>query len=355
MLPVRRKAFLVFRPLVRRSAALAVAVGLAVSLAACSTSSSTPQSSSSDTSSSSDAYPVTIKSALGSATIKAKPKRVVTIGWGSADTVVALGTTPVGVEEVTWGGDSHKDYPWVTAAIEKRGDALPKTFAVYPDIDVSAIAALNPDVIIAPQSGLTQAQFTTLNALAPTVAYPGKAWSTPWDTQMKIIGKVLGQSAKADQLVTDLKGTLAKTAAANPEFSKLTFAYVYTAEPGSLSIYQKGDPRVDIISGLGLKEDPTVAAIPITSGTFASTLGLEKANLLDKTDVLFTWFNDEANQKQIEAQPLFAQIPAFKRGSYVPVVDKQLGMASSFITPLSVPYALPRYVEMIKKAADKVE
>ncbi|GAA4684924.1 iron-siderophore ABC transporter substrate-binding protein [Frondihabitans cladoniiphilus] len=347
-------------PLRRRLGVVAAAAAVvALSLSACSTSSTSSSGSSAGSSGSSSsvdasAFPVTIKSALGSATIPAEPKRVVTLGWGSADTVVALGTTPVGIENVTWGGDSHGDYPWVTSAIEKKGDALPATFNVYPDIDVSAIAALTPDVIIAPQSGLTAAQFTTLSALAPTVAFPDKEWGTPWDEQIAIIGKALGKSTKAASLVTSLKDKLAATAAANPSFSELTFSYVYTAEPGSLSIYQKGDPRVDIISGLGLKEDKTTSALPLTAGTFVSTVGLEKANVLDKTDVLFTWFNDEANEKEIEAQPLFAQIPAVERGSYVANVDQQLATASTVITPLSLPYALDRYVGMIKAAAAKV-
>ncbi|MBF4575364.1 iron-siderophore ABC transporter substrate-binding protein [Frondihabitans sp. VKM Ac-2883] len=340
--------------LLRRGIAVVAAAALAFSLAACSTSSDAGSGSTSGASAS-DAFPVTIKSALGGATIESKPKRVVTIGWGAADTVVSLGTTPVGIEEVTWGGDSEKNYPWVTSAIEKRGDALPKTFAVYPDIDMTALAELNPDVIIAPQSGITAKQYKTLSALAPTVAYPGEAWGTSWSDEMTIIGKVLGESDKAADQIAGIKTTLAKTAAENPDFAKYNFTYIYAAEPGSLSIYQKGDPRVDIIAGLGLTQEKTAAALPKTAGTFVSTIGLEKANLLDKTDIVFTWFNDEANQKQIEKQPLYASIPAVKRGSYVPNVNQQLAMASTVITPLSLPYALDKYVAMIKTAAAKVD
>ena len=115
-----------------------------------------------------------------------------------------------------------------------------------------------------------------------------------------------------------------------------------------------GDPRVDLISGLGLTLDPAVAAVPLSAGTFASTVGLEQADLLNDVDVLFTWFNDTDNQASIEAQPLFAQIPAFARGSYVPNVDNQLAMASSLLTPLSVPWALDAYIPMIKDAAANV-
>ncbi len=56
-------------------------------------------------SSSSDFETVTIESALGNAVITEKPERIVTLGMGSAETVIALGTIPVGVEKYAWGSD----------------------------------------------------------------------------------------------------------------------------------------------------------------------------------------------------------------------------------------------------------
>jgi iron complex transport system substrate-binding protein len=300
------------------------------------------------------AFPVTIESALGGAVIPEAPKKVVTIGWGSADTAIALGTTPVGMEAATWGGDKDQYFPWTRDAIEKAGDALPATFNVYPEIDVESVLELAPDLILAPQSGITADQFATLSQIAPTVAYPDEAWRTSWDDQIRIIGKALGKSAKAEKLVDGITSELTDAAAAHPEFAGVSFAYVYAAEPGALSLYQAGDPRVDLLTGLGLTLDPAVAAVPITKGSFSSTVGLERADLLNDADVLFTWFNDAANQKTIESQPLFAQIPAVERGSYVPSVDNQLGMASSMLTPLSVPWALDRYIPQITDAVAKL-
>jgi len=300
---------------------------------------------------STSSFPVNIKSALGTATIPSEPRRIVTIGWGSADTVVALGTTPVGVEAASWGGDSDGYFPWVRGAIEARGDALPEVFNVYPEIDVEAVLALQPDLILAPQSGLSAAEYATLSAFAPTVAFPEEAWRTGWAEQISIIGTALGKPAEAEGLIEGINTELAATAAEHPEFAELSFAYVYSAEPGALNLYQAGDPRVDLIAGLGLSIDTTVAEIPITPGTFSSTVGLERADLLNDVDVLFTWYNDTANQAAIEAQPLFAQIPAVTRGAYVPNADNQLAMASSMVTPLSVPWALSAYVPMITAAA----
>ncbi|TQL48720.1 iron complex transport system substrate-binding protein [Homoserinimonas aerilata] len=334
----------------RVTALIATAAAAALMLSGCATGddSAMPDVASDGT------FPVTIESAIGDAVIPSEPKRVVTLGWGTGDTVVALGVTPVGMENVTWGGDDDGYYPWVRDAIEESGDELPATFDVYPEIDVDAILQLEPDLILAPQSGLTADDHATLSAIAPTVGYPDAAWGTPWRQQIEIIGEALGKSDQAAGLISDLEGTLADAAAEHPEFDGVTFSYIYAAQAGALSFYQKGDPRVDVLTALGLVVDPVTAALPLTDGTFTTDVGLERADLLDGSDVVFTWFNDEANQKEMEAQPLFAQIPAVKRGSYVPSVDNQLGMASTVITPLSVPWALDKLVPQIVDAVSKV-
>ena len=343
-------------PALRRVAAIGVAIGLALSLAACSTttSSGTADTKTAASDAESGAFPVTIKSALGSATIPSAPKRVVTIGWGSADTLVSLGIVPVGIEKVTYGNDSHGDYPWVTAAIQKMGKKLPATFDVYPDIDMTALAQLNPDLIIAPQSGITAAQYKTLSALAPTVAYPGAAWQTTWDDQISVIGKAVGQPTKAKSLISGITTKLAAVKKSNPDFSKYTFAYASMGNPGTLSVYLKGDPRVALLSAMGLRESSELVGIKPPAGSYIGTIGLEKSNLLDSSDLLFTWYYDQANEKQVTAQPLIASIPAIKRDSVVSSTDEQFVMGSTFITPLSVPWVIDRYVPMIKKAITKV-
>lgn len=342
-----------------RTRRLALAVALTTSaliLAGCASGPTTDTANGNDdASASSAAFPVTIESSLGEAVIESAPQRIVTIGWASADTAIALGTTPVGVEAATWGGNADLQFPWVAEAVEAAGDELPAVFNVYPEVDIEAILALEPDLVLAPQSGITAADFATLSEIAPTVAYPGAPWATAWDDQIDIIGKALGKSAEASALIDDIDTQLADAAAANPEFADLSYAYVYAAAPGELAFYQAGDARVDVISALGLTLDPTVAETPVTEGTFTAVVGLEQADLLDNVDVLFTWFNDTANEAEIEDQPLFAQIPAVGRGSYLPNVDNQLAMASGLVTPLSVPWSLDKYVPMIKKAAALVD
>ena len=303
----------------------------------------------------SEHFPVTVESALGEATIEQKPERVVTIGWGSADTAVALGTTPVGIEEVAWGNDEHGNYPWVTEAIQKRGDELPATFAGGTDIDIDAIVALEPDLILAPNSGISQEDFDILNDLAPTVAYPEKAWNIDWDEQITVIGKALGEPVAAEEAIAGIEQSLADSASEHPEFADKSFAYVWGGgAPGSLVLYNEGDARVDLLTALGMKVAPEVRDIPSAEGSFTSELGLENAGKLNDVDVLFTWYNDEEEQQRTEEQRLFAQIPAVERGSVVRSLDRQVGMASSFLTPLSVPWVLDRFEPMIEEAVAKV-
>ncbi|MEK8226381.1 hypothetical protein NKG05_10425 [Oerskovia sp. M15] len=66
---------------------------------------------------------------------------------------------------------------------------------------------------------------------------------------------------------------------------------------------------------------------------FSVDWGLENADRLNDADVLFTWFNTVEEQQATEAQPLFASIPAFASGAYVPMLDRQLGLAVTTGTP----------------------
>ena len=101
-----------------RSRVLATVVSAAtltaLTLTACSTGSTASTSSGSDTSSvttavvDADAFPVTIKHALGETTITEAPQRVATLGWSDQDHALTLGVTPVGATALTWGGNDAK-------------------------------------------------------------------------------------------------------------------------------------------------------------------------------------------------------------------------------------------------------
>lgn len=332
-------------------AAAASVAALALVLGGCSPDDDTAG----DSGKSGKGFPVSVKSALGTAKITKKPERVVTLGQGSAETSIALGRTPVGVEKYAWGSDKTGYLPWVHEAVKKKGDKLPKQFKGGEDIDFEAITELQPDVILAPWSGITKEQYKILSDIAPTVAYPGQAWSTNWDEQIKIIAKALGMPEKAGTLIGRIEKQLATAAKSGPRYKKATFSYIYNSGPGTLGVFKPEEQRVEMLSKLGLKVDPVVKTFKETKGTDSALIGLENAEKLKDSDLIFTFYSDEKNRKEIEKQPLYAKIPAVKRGSMVTSDDNPFVTASSMINPLTVPWTIDRYLPMIDKALKKTD
>ena len=299
---------------------------------------------------------VTIKHALGEAVIESEPERVVTLGQGSTETAIALGKTPVGMEEYAWGSDDTGYMPWIYEAVKDKGEKLPEQFQGDTELDVEAIAELEPDVILAPWSGITAEQYEQLDAIAPTVAYPKQPWTIEWDEQITTIGKALGQEEESEGLVDDIKTQLKE--AKREEYKDLTFSYIYNSGPGTLGVFYPTEQRVAMVSALGLTPDPVIDELKKEydePGTDSALIGLENADKLNDSDLIFTFYSDEKNKKEIESQGLYANIPAIKSGAVVASDDQAFVTGSSIINPLTVPWTLERYVPMIDKAVKKID
>ncbi|PRY02311.1 iron-siderophore ABC transporter substrate-binding protein [Allonocardiopsis opalescens] len=333
----------------RLTAALAAA---ALVLAGCG---SPPEDGAAEQAPAGEGFPVTIESALGTAEITERPERIVTLGQGSAETVIALGEIPVGVEEYAWGSDDTGYLPWVHEAVTEAGGELPEQFTGGEDVDIAAILELEPDVILAPWSGITQEQFDLLSEIAPTVAYPDLAWSTDWDQQIRTIGQAMGLPDEAEGLITDIEAQFAEVAEAHPEYADVTFSYIYTNGPGTLGVFLPDEQRVAMVSGLGLTVDPVVETFPETEGTDSALIGLENADQLSGSDLVFTFYTDAQTREEIEAQPLYGAIPAVERGSLVAGDDNSFVTASSMINPLTVPWVIDRYLPLIDEAIAQVD
>lgn len=307
-----------------------------------------------ETTSTGDFETVTIDSALGRAVITDKPERIVTLGMGSAETAIALGTVPVGVEEYPWGSDDSGYLPWIHDAITESGGELPSQFTGGAELNIEAILALEPDLILAPWSGITQQQFDALNGFAPVVAYEEKPWTITWEEQITVIGKAMGVQDKAAEEIAAIKSRFADAAAAHPEYRDITFSYIYNTGPGTLGVFLAEEQRVAMVRALGLEIDPVVYALDETEGTDSAVIGLENANLLNDSDLIFTFYSDPQNRSDTESQPAYNLIPAIGRGSVVAPTNQSFVTGSSIINPLTVPWALERYVPMIDDAVARL-
>ena len=326
----------------------------AAALAGCSTGSTSAAQEASTPSSSAetDAFPVTLEHAFGETTITEEPTRVVTLGWSDQDAVLSLGVVPVGATKLSWGGNQNGSSDWFDAELEELGAEAPVRYDDADGAPVVEIAALEPDLILATNSGITKAEYARLSKIAPVVAYPEAPWITPWQTSLALVGQALGRSDLAEQVAEE---TQAEIAAAREDYPQIVgrsmiFAYLTTADLSMVGVYAPEDPRVSLMHDLGLEDAPMVEKV-IDDGAFYGTLSAERADQL-ASDVVLTWSENPGDLETFRADPLIGRIPALRSGHVYAEEDKHVSLAVTNPTPLSVPYIVEHFVPEVAEAVD---
>ncbi|GAA2831745.1 iron-siderophore ABC transporter substrate-binding protein [Kribbella solani] len=295
---------------------------------------------------SSSGFPVTLKNTFGDTTITKKPERIVTLGWNAQDVVYALGETPVAIPKVTYGQTADGVTAWDAAKFDKTKTTLLDTGDKYP---FEKIAALNPDVILAPYEGFDAATYKTLSDIAPTVAYPGAPWQTTWQDQTLLVGEALGKKADAEKLITGIQDKIKQVAAEHPEFKGKT---VTVGSFGAENyIYMPGDPRVRILNEMGFKNAPGVDALEKTNTKkeFSLTISKEKVADVD-ADVLIAYVDGIGTRKFL-SDPVYSSLHAVKSGGAYALQDQQVISGMSAVSVLSVPWVLDKMLPGLTKAA----
>ncbi|WP_422390703.1 iron-siderophore ABC transporter substrate-binding protein [Arthrobacter sp. N1] len=341
---------------------IAAAAVAALSLSACSTGPADGGSTATGGSSApadAGAFPVTIEHAFGETTLSEKPERVATVSWVNADVSLALGVVPVGMPADSYGGNENQSTPWKDTKLEELGAAIgtesaPVQYSETDGIAFDDIAATYPDVILAAYSGLSQEDYDTLSKIAPVVAYPEVAYGTAWQDSTRIIGDALGLSGDAEQLVTETEQAIADAAADYPQLEGKTFIYgtLAPATADAVSVYTANDNRPRFLTELGMVQADVVTENTKGSEEFFIPWSAERANELD-SDIFVTWVPDEATKDAIATDPLLGQIPAVQDGALVADSDNTLTLSVSAANPLSLVWALDRFLPMLGEAADK--
>ncbi|MFG2672230.1 iron-siderophore ABC transporter substrate-binding protein [Streptomyces sp. NPDC048445] len=333
----------------------ALMLAAVVVLAGCGSGGSGPDTAEAKPGSASGAFPVSIKHGHGTTTIKAKPKRVVAVSWMSLDVVAALGTVPVGVDK-QWGGDKQGYTPWFRGTVEKLGGPLPETlnYGDAGEIDFEQILSLKPDLIVGLYSGISDVDYKRLSGIAPTIPYLNKPWDGgTWQEMTRTIGKAMGETKKAESLVTDVRGRLTAVTEEHPEFKGRTFTYGVALTPGSteVGLYLNYDARVRLLTEMGFRNTPSMKAIASTAkGTnWYGGVSLEKLDTID-ADIFVGWANGADEVPYSLKDPLFSRWKPIAGKNYAFVQDPAMGMATSGPSVLSIPWALKRYVPMLADA-----
>jgi len=302
------------------------------------------------------AFPVEITHAFGTTVISEKPVRVATVAWANHEVPLALGIVPVGMAAANFGDDDGDGVlPWVAERLKELGAETPALFDEGDGIDFEAVAATEPDVILAAYSGLSQAEYDTLSQIGPVVAYPQAPWSTDWRETIRMNSAGLGMSGEGETLITNIEGEIAAEVAKYPELKGKTAMFVTHLDASDLSLvnfYTTQDTRVRFFQDLGLAMPKSVTRASST-GSFAGSISAERVDDFDDVDILVT-YGDRTLLEAMKANPLLAHMPAVRREAIVLLGRDPVGTAAN-PTPLSVTWVLPDYVRLLAEAARKTE
>ncbi len=297
------------------------------------------------------AFPVTIEHRYGSTTVPAEPQRVVALGLTDVDPMLALGVKPVGF--VDWYGPYEQAdirsgvWPWSHDAI---GDARPTVMPRNDDkFNFETVASLRPDLIIAQYTGMTAEEYGLASRIAPTVAQSAEHpdFEAPWDFTTRVIGRALGQSERAEQIIAEVEDRFAQARRQHPELSGKTAVLVDFFE-GALYARGPTEPHGKVLAELGFGYPPEIEAL-IPYGNVLAELSLEQIGLLDTADVLIV--GDFDGKRELRANPLYQALDAVSQGRVVPGVEPIEG-ALYWATVASLPFALDGLVPMLAAAVD---
>lgn len=270
-------------------------------------------------------------------------ERIVTMGLGDVDTVLALGEQPVGY--ATWqqegSGDPSGLGPWAKDKLTVDPNPIRDTTTEFSTDTAEKVASLNPTKIIAVNSGLEADKEALLEQIAPTTFHSdeNQDWQVPWDEQIKEISQALNKEAEGEKLIADSEQAFQDFREAHPELQGKT-AIIGMPYDGKFGVYTSGDGRGSFIEKLGFK-------IPEKFNGDGSSFFLDWSpeNYADFNDVGYVFVLDYYGAiDALKNDATFMDLDVNKRGG-VYWLDTDTANAMSMPNPLSIPYA----IEQIKK------
>lgn len=303
-------------------------------------------------SASAQSFPVTLDHAYGQTVIAAEPLRVVTWGWANEDAVIALGVIPVGMPFQAYGGGDNGIHPWIEDALAAAGAQTPAILKAAEGPPLEQIAALDPDLIIAAYSGITEDQYALLSGIAPTIAYSGAPWSTPWQEVTLTVGKALGKSAEAEALVAKTTEWVAAEFARYPRLAEITFASANDYD-GSMAVYAPLDARMKFLTDFGMRLNPSVVALAPGDDAFYYALSYELFDQLE-ADLFITYYEEQSALDEWLLTPQAQTYPPIARGGLAALVGTSNVAAVSPPSVLSLRWGLPTYLKALGDAAARI-
>ena len=247
-----------------------------------------------------------VQSVKGEVEIPADPKRIVDIS-GSSEELALLGHTPVGTANV----DSYETDKVPSYVQDKLGDAKVVGHSMMDTMDIEAILAAEPDLIImAPRQ---EKIYDQLKEIAPVVMLEDR--SNDWEAKLKDVAALFGQEEEAQKW---LDNYYVKAEEIGKEIKEANGDQTYLtvlASSGQFMVFTEG--------GIGtvLKEDmklPQPANMPEQDSITLPTVTMEGLTEIDADHIIV--IATESDKADLEASTVCPQIRAVKEGN-VTILD----------------------------------
>ncbi|OEJ27112.1 ABC transporter substrate-binding protein [Streptomyces agglomeratus] len=251
-------------------------------------------------------FPRTLTHAMGTTELKAAPERVVVLDVGELDNVVSLGIKPVGYAPAE-GDEGIPGYL-------KKDAGTPRSVGTINSLNLEAIAALKPDLILGSQLRAAD-KYKELSAIAPTVfsIRPGFTWKENYLLNAAALDKsadaetaLAAYEKKAKRLGTDIGEE-------KPTVSMVRYL------PGKIRLYAKASFIGTILQDAGL---PRPANQRVND--LAAEISPEKIDEAD-ADWIFTGVYGDpgaTSRDKAEDNALWKKLGAVKNGRAKDVPDE---------------------------------
>lgn len=299
-------------------------------------------------------FPITISHAFGETTIPDKPERIVSVAWANHEVPLALGVVPVGMPKVTWGDDNDDGLmPWVAEQLQTLGADTPALFDETDGIDLEAVSNAEPDVILASYSGISEEEYQALSEIAPVVAYPNEAWSATYSEMIAMNSQAIGMAKEGQELISKLENTIADEVAKYPGLTDQNAIFIWFDgnDLSQIGFYTTTDTRGKFLETIGFGVPEVVVNESTDSDSFWAQVSAEQADLFQDVDIIVTYGNQELISA-VTADPLLSLIPAIANKRIVTLEDSTPLAASANPSPLSIPWGISTYVQLLAQASE---
>ena len=148
------------------------------------------------------------------------------------------------------------------------------------ELNLEAIAALEPDLILDTRSDGTQERYDDLAQIATTIGPPPDvvAFGTSWQQQLEIVGQALGKADQAAEVRTETEAVFEMVSEENPDIQGVTVTAAAFFD-STYGAYVEGDSRINLLLDLGMTSKDEVEEL--ADGSFFVSLSQEQIDLLD--------------------------------------------------------------------------